>query len=142
MRRRRQKSLHLVVSYGADHSADPEQDIVEAADRAQSAADPALDLYGLQLQHLLERAVDGLPDSYRATFVLREIEQLSIAETAQALNAEEATVETRVHRARRLLEQQLSDELRGVLGGIYRYDGQRCDRIIARVFERLGAMVP
>lgn len=142
MRRRRQKPLHLVVSYGADHSADSEHDVVDAVDRAQSAADPESDLYGLQLQHLLERAVDGLPDSYRATFVLREIEQLSIAETAQALNIEEATVKTRVHRARRLLQQQLGDELRGALTGIYRFDGQRCDRIIARVFERLGAMLP
>ena len=95
-----------------------------------------------QLQRLLERAVDSLPDAYRTTFVLREVQQLTTGETAQALNIEESTVKTRVHRARRLLQQQLTDELQAALGGVYQFEGGRCDRIIATVFARLGNLVP
>lgn len=104
----------------------------------RSAGHPESDLYALQLQGLLERAVDSLPDVYRAAFVMREIAELSVAETAESLGIGEATVKTRVHRARRLLQQQLSDELRTTLGEVYRFDGARCDRIIARVIERLA----
>jgi RNA polymerase sigma-70 factor (ECF subfamily) len=110
-------------------------------DRDGSWADPESDLYGLQLQRLLERAVDSLPDAYRTTFVLREVEQLSTSETAQALNIEESAVKTRVHRARRLLQQLLTDELRAALGGVYQFEGRRCNRIITRVFARLGTRV-
>ena len=72
--------------------------------------------------------------------MLREIEQFSTTETAQTLSIEEATVKTRVHRARRLLRQQLTGELRVALDGIYHFDGDRCDRIVARVFARLDCV--
>ena len=49
---------------------------------------------------LLERAVDGLAPPYRTVFVLREVEQLSTAETAEALGLREDAVKVRLHRAR------------------------------------------
>jgi RNA polymerase sigma-70 factor (ECF subfamily) len=139
MRRRRQKRGALVVPGDFESTESPLPGIA-AMDPQSSADDPESDLYAMQLQRLLERAVNGLPDAYRATFVMREIEQLSAAETAQALNIEEATVKTRLHRARRLLQQQLTGELRAALGGIYQFDGMRCDRIIARVFARIAGL--
>ena len=115
MRRRRQRRLQLIAPRAADAapSAEPES---EMAPDERSAGHPESDLYALQLQGLLERAVDSLPDVYRAAFVMREIAELSVAETAESLGIGEATVKTRVHRARRLLQQQLSDELRTTLG--------------------------
>lgn len=138
MRRRAHKRAHLNVVRVYDTAESGAQEPAGEMDRELSPGNPESDLYGLQLQRLLERAVDGLPDVYRATFVLREIERLSTAETAQALSIEEVTVKTRVHRARRLLQQQLTTELQAALGGIYRFGGERCDRIIAGVFSRLG----
>jgi RNA polymerase sigma-70 factor, ECF subfamily len=142
MRRRKHKGLQLVPVDRSEPAEGGGEAALDRSDRASALGDPESDLYKLQLQHLLEQAVDALPGVYRAAFVLREIEHLSIAETAQALSIEEATVRTRVYRARRLLQQQLTDELGMALDGIYHFAGDRCDRIIARVFSRLDAIMP
>ena len=86
----------------------------------------------------MEQAIDGLPEVYRATFVLREVEQMSVADTARCLGIEEATVKTRVHRARRLLQRDLSSELAAALSGAFDFDGERCDRVVAKVIERIN----
>ena len=53
-----------------------------------------------ELRGLLERAIDDLPARYRLVYVLREIEGLSTAETAAALQIGGQVVKTRLHRAR------------------------------------------
>jgi RNA polymerase sigma-70 factor (ECF subfamily) len=50
-----------------------------------------------------------LPDLYRDAFVLRDLEEMSTADVAQALGVEPATVRQRVHRARLMLRGYLSD---------------------------------
>jgi len=99
---------------------------------------PAIGLYEQQLRRLLEAAIDALPEVYRAAFVLREVEQMSVAETARCLDIEEATVKTRVHRARRILQRNLSGEFSSALRGAFGFDGERCDRIVARVLSRVA----
>src|SRR3954470_3334925 len=64
-----------------------------------------------ELRRLLEAAVDALPEEFRAVFVLREVEGLSTAETAVSLAIRPETVKTRLHRARRLLQERLSEHL-------------------------------
>ena len=76
-------------------------------------------LHEYQLRCLLEQAIDGLPETYRAAFVMREVERMSVADTARCLGIEEATVKTRVHRARRLLQRDLTAELSAALTGAY-----------------------
>jgi RNA polymerase sigma-70 factor (ECF subfamily) len=66
----------------------------------------------LDRQVLAGKARDGLarlPDLYRDAFVLRDLEELSTADVAQALGVEPATVRQRVHRARLMLRGYLSD---------------------------------
>lgn len=109
-------------------------------DYPDTAPGPEALLHDAQLRHLLERAVDALPDAYRSAFVLREIEQMSVAETADCLAVEPATVKTRVHRARRLLQKNLGSELRAALNDAFAFDGARCDRLVRRVFERIEAL--
>jgi RNA polymerase sigma-70 factor (ECF subfamily) len=68
----------------------------------------------LDRQTLAERARDvigRLPDHYRDAFVLRDLEEMSTAEVAQALGIEPAAVRQRVHRARLMLRGYLSDLL-------------------------------
>jgi RNA polymerase sigma-70 factor (ECF subfamily) len=57
----------------------------------------------------MEEAIEQLPDIYRSVFVLRDLEQLSIKETAQILNLTEDNVKTRLRRARLFLRDILSD---------------------------------
>jgi RNA polymerase sigma-70 factor (ECF subfamily) len=99
---------------------------------------PEADLHEQQLRRLLEQAIDALPDVYRTAFVFRELEQMSVAETAECLGIEAATVKTRVHRARRLLQRGLTAELSTLLTDAFSFDGARCDRVVERVIARIN----
>jgi RNA polymerase sigma-70 factor (ECF subfamily) len=57
---------------------------------------------------VLDRAIDTLPESMRLVFLLRDVEGLSIRETAEALNLTETNVKTRLLRARLFLRERLS----------------------------------
>ncbi len=56
----------------------------------------------------LDQAIQELPEALRMVFVLRDVEGLSIQETAEALSLSEANVKTRLLRARLRLREQLS----------------------------------
>jgi RNA polymerase sigma-70 factor, ECF subfamily len=90
-----------------------------------------------EVRRLLELAVDALPDAYRMTFILCGVEEMSVAETASCLDVEPATVKTRYHRARKILQQQLSGLVDSTVGEVFSFDGVRCDRIVSGVFLRL-----
>jgi len=92
-----------------------------------------------ELRVLLEEAVDGLPEAFRTTFVLRSIEQLSVAETAEILGIPEETVKTRHHRARERLQHTLSDRVGGTLPELFGFHRPVCDRLVASVLGRLKA---
>ena len=53
------------------------------------------------MRHLLEARIDALPDAYRAVFVLRAVEEMSVEDTAASLGIPEATVRSRFFRATR-----------------------------------------
>ena len=91
-----------------------------------------------EVRRLLERAVDELPDTFRMVFVLRDIEEMSIEETASQLGLRPETVKTRLHRARRLLRQSLDKTLSSAVGDVFPCAGARCNRITTVVLGRLG----
>ncbi|MCM8735816.1 RNA polymerase sigma factor [Azospirillum sp. A1-3] len=99
---------------------------------------PEEDAARAETRRLLERAIDALPDAFRTVFMLREIEQMSVEETAACLGIPPDTVKTRLHRARGLLGQSLRRELSPDLGGVFPFAGERCARIAERVLVRLG----
>ncbi len=92
-----------------------------------------------ELGRILERAVDQLPDPYRSVFMMRAVEGMSIAETAESLSIPPETVKTRLHRARRIMQRSLSGQLEGQLSGAFAFDGARCDRMVNAVMGRLRA---
>jgi RNA polymerase sigma-70 factor (ECF subfamily) len=105
---------------------------------AQGQTTPEEDAARAEIRRVLERAIDALPDVFRVVFVQREIEQMSIAETAACLDVPEGTVKTRLYRANYLLGLSLRQQLSPNLAGVFPFAGERCSRIIARVLERLG----
>ena len=104
----------------------------------EEAATPEREAMGNQVRSLLEKQIDALPDLYRAVFVLRAVEELSVEETALALGLPEATVRTRYFRARALLRTALERRVDDTLRDTFAFDGERCDRIVAGVLARLG----
>lgn len=67
-----------------------------------------------EVRQMLQDAVAGLPDIYRHVFLLRDVQELSVNETAEALQISLASVKVRLHRARIMLQKQLSPQLRKV----------------------------
>ena len=86
----------------------------------------------------IARAIDDLPDSFRMTFILRFVEQMSVEETAACLGVPEDTVKTRVDRAKRRLRQALGAQLASTLVDTFPFAGARCARISDTVLRRLG----
>lgn len=90
-----------------------------------------------EIRRTIECAIDALPAGFRAVFMLRVVEQLSIADTASILDLPAETVKTRLHRANRLLQRALSREFAGILDEAFPFAGRRCERIVAAVIDRL-----
>ncbi|MGH7287215.1 MAG: RNA polymerase sigma factor [Myxococcota bacterium] len=100
--------------------------------------DPERQAARRELAHLLERAIDDLPDSFRAVYVLRDVEGMSTQETADSLALEPNTVKTRLHRARSLLRNRLYRNIDGAALDAFPFGAGRCDRVVAAVLHRLG----
>jgi RNA polymerase sigma-70 factor (ECF subfamily) len=91
-----------------------------------------------ELRRLMEKRIDTLPDAFRAVFMLRAVEELSVEETSAALEIPEATVRTRFFRARSLLRESLSRDVGFAMGDAFSLAGARCDRIVANGLARLS----
>jgi RNA polymerase sigma-70 factor (ECF subfamily) len=99
---------------------------------------PESDLARRQIAKILEAAVAQLSDIFRTVFVLREIEGLSVEETAEILEIPPQTVKTRHLRARRKLMQALDPEIRGVMSGSFQFAGADCERLTRRTLAAMG----
>ncbi len=104
--------------------------------------DPAASAARDQIRRLVEQAIDGLPEIFRIVFVMREIEECTVEETAASLDLRPETVKTRLYRARRLLRAALHDTLATTLTDAFPFMGIRCDRVTDTVMKRLQAMTP
>lgn len=91
-----------------------------------------------QLRRVLEESIAKLPEQFRAVFVLREIEGLSVEDTAQVLGIVEGTVKTRLLRARRKLQDMLAPEVKTALSGTFPFAGADCVALTERVLKQLG----
>jgi RNA polymerase sigma-70 factor, ECF subfamily len=83
---------------------------LEAAVGAAAGATPETEHARRELRTSIARAADELPDDQRAAFVLAEFHDLTMAEIAEVLGVPEATVKTRLHRARAKLQQRLRED--------------------------------
>jgi RNA polymerase sigma-70 factor (ECF subfamily) len=87
---------------------------------------------------LIESLVESLPDGSRAVFMLRDVEGMTTAETAEALNITEENVKIRLHRARAMLRRGLSAYATRETERAFAFHASRCDRVVWGVFERIG----
>ena len=118
---------------------DPDSDHEATEVPELESAGPENMLLRAETRALIERNVDALPQVYRTVFVLREVEELTVDETAAALDLPPATVRTRLFRAKARLRAALADELDSATRDAFGFDGERCDRIVRTVVERLAA---
>jgi RNA polymerase sigma-70 factor, ECF subfamily len=133
--RRRKREARVVA-------LDPYDRVALQSDAAMPSAghddDPERQAVRAELRRLLERHIDALPEQFRAAFMLREVEELSVEEAAACLQVAEATVRTRAFRARALLREALARELDVATLDAFGFAGERCDRIVAHVLRALA----
>jgi RNA polymerase sigma-70 factor, ECF subfamily len=100
--------------------------------------DPERTMAQREILQLVERATDNLPEIFRIVFITRVIEGMSVEETADLLGLQPQTVKTRLHRARRLVREQLDEQIGPVLIDAFPFAGRRCERMTNAVMQRLG----
>jgi RNA polymerase sigma-70 factor (ECF subfamily) len=137
MRLRSQRRHRVVVPIGEHRGPAGESPEVDVADdKTESPPNAAL---RAELRRVLERRIDSLPLAFRTVFVLREVQELSVQETAESLAIPAATVRSRLFRARALLREALAHDMDNATGDVFAFDGARCDRIVAGVLARISA---
>jgi len=109
----------------------------ELPEQMNSSDNPERAAYGRELHSVLETAIDALPQLYRTVFVLREVEDMSVAETADCLGITEESVKTRFHRARALLRGRLERAIGAAASQAFSFLGPRCDRMTTGVMQRI-----
>jgi RNA polymerase sigma-70 factor (ECF subfamily) len=102
-----------------------------------SSLNPEQDAMRGELGRLLQSSIDSLPEEYRTVFMLREVEQLSTAETAECMGLSEEAVKTRLHRSRALLRGDLQSRIGPAVAATYAFMGTRCDRTVTVVMARI-----
>jgi RNA polymerase sigma-70 factor (ECF subfamily) len=123
----------------------PDTQDFDAMDIPETAAlpqDPERSALRGEMRRLIEARIDALPDAFRAVFVLRALQELSVEETAACLAIPPATVRTRFFRARSLLREALSSDIDRAYESAYEFGGTNCDRITAAVLARIAALAP
>lgn len=90
-----------------------------------------------EMDRVLEEAVLSLPESYRTVIILRDLEEMSTAEAAEALQISEQNVKIRLHRARVELRRQLYRQVGPAAKRAFPFPATRCDRVVKGVFERI-----
>ncbi len=93
-----------------------------------------------EIRQVLERAIDALAEPFRLVFVMRDVEGMSVEETAAQLGLRPETVRTRLHRARAQLRDMLRAQVASVLTDAFPFAGARCARVAEAVIERLGGI--
>jgi RNA polymerase sigma-70 factor, ECF subfamily len=136
----RRDNIVPIVSAPAQYGEE-EDAMAQQASHADSDA-PDAALVRSEIRALLERKIDELPQDFRAVFMMRSVEEMSVAETAECLGITEATVRTRDFRARSLLRESIAQELDMAERDAFSFDGERCDRIVSRVLERVPGFAP
>lgn len=130
------EALACLRKRGRHDLVDELPDVAEDVMRSPSKSPEDLAV-AQESMRLLELAVDELPPTYRTTFMLREVEQLSTAETAASLGITEEAVKVRLHRARHSLRDALARVVGQSVPQAFSFLAPRCNRVVATVMAAI-----
>ena len=103
-----------------------------------ASEDPEKSMAQREIQHVVEHAIDELPEAFRIVFITRMIEGMNVEETAEILGLKPETVKTRLHRARAMLRNNVEKKIGPVVMEAFPFAGKRCERLTEAVLKRLG----
>lgn len=128
-----ERRRRLLAEQSVTSIDDYREKLLSGSDTSRS---PEAETMRKQIAKLLERAIANLPEPLRPVFVLREIEGLSVEETAEVLQIPTGTVKTRLLRSRRRLQRELDPEIREALHDTFPFAGRDCDAMTERVLQK------
>ena len=134
--RRSARRRNIIPLVGSESSVAETERVADAAERPDGAVGRA------QMRNVLENKVGELPEALRVVFVMRSVEELGVAETAQALGIAEETVRVRHFRAKGMLREALAREIDLAEGDLFEFAGVQCDRIVASVLAKALSLSP
>jgi RNA polymerase sigma-70 factor (ECF subfamily) len=105
-----------------------------------ASEDPEKTMAQREIQHVVEHAIDDLPEAFRIVFITRVIEGMNVEETAELLDLKPETVKTRLHRARTMLRENVEKKIGPVVMEAFPFAGKRCERLTEAVLKRLGVI--
>ncbi len=106
--------------------------------RSVTSEDPEKSMAQREIQHVVEHAIDELPEAFRLIFITRVIEGMNVEQTADILGLKPETVKTRLHRARNMLRDNVERKIGPVVMDAFPFAGKRCERLTEAVLKRLG----
>ncbi len=106
--------------------------------RSVTSEDPEKSMAQREIQHVVEHAIDELPEAFRLVFITRVIEGMNVEQTADILGLKPETVKTRLHRARNMLRDNVERKIGPVVMDAFPFAGKRCERLTEAVLKRLG----
>jgi RNA polymerase sigma-70 factor, ECF subfamily len=140
LRSRRSRRAAFTLEADLPLTAEESPSSIESVPAQDAFESPELGVERGEARAALESAILSLPLPFRAVFVLRDVEGLSLQQTAEHLDIPVATVKTRAHRARLLLRAELGGGGTGESSHAFEFLRERCDRIVSRVLARLALL--
>jgi RNA polymerase sigma-70 factor (ECF subfamily) len=134
------EALARVRRRGRYETVDEQMESSDTFTADHPSENPEREAFTRELRHLLEWAIDRLPDGMREVFVLRDVEGLSTLEAAECLDVSEDVVKTRLSRGRAMLRQLLAERTGSAAPEAYRFYRPRCDRVVSRVLDTLSTL--
>ena len=135
-------TVHEALTRLRSRNRHPQVDVTEydgeiSMKMPSNSLDPEQSASTGQLREFLEEAVLNLPENYRTVIMLRDIEELSTTETAEALDLTEENVKIRLHRGHGMMRNWLFERIGSGAKEAFPFMGVRCDRVVQNVFVRL-----
>jgi len=109
-----------------------------AVEPAAKSLDPEAATSQEEMARILEQALLHLPPQYRTVLLMRDVEEMSTSETAEALDLTEENVKVRLHRGRAALRKEILERVGVSAKDVFPFMGERCDRVVRNVLRRLG----
>lgn len=122
-------------SYSHEIPSDMPEKATLAAGFGQVAFNTSRTVANNELKHILEKALLQIPESYRLVFTLRELNEMNIRETSEALSLSESNVKIRLKRAKEMLRKEI--EKMYSREEIFEFNLIYCDRIVKNVLKEI-----
>ena len=107
--------------------------IIQLPDNGQM--NPEKNVIKHETRLMVEKSIDQLSEKYRVIFMLHQVEGMSNTEIAAALDLTESNVKVRLHRAKKMLKEELFKQSVDV--SAFEFGNSRCDRIVQFVMDRI-----